>query len=183
MNSTTQPAPGRTARLAAFRASSTAGAQPLRAVLSLAGAPRSKTARHRNSIQLGRRDPPLFAMLRCRRVAKAGLGASKIGARCEQVHIWRRRCRAKNTAVDPPIAEWSLIMKNLFSIAAGAALMLGAAAAATAEPIYEAKGVPITPHQVGVLGSVLRVPHLAEQAPTPTLTAVGCRPPPIRSRS
>ena len=43
-------------------------------------------------------------------------------------------------------------MKSLFSIAAAATLMLGAAGAATAEPAYSAKGVPITPHQVGVLG-------------------------------
>ena len=64
-------------------------------------------------------------------------------------------------------------MKNLFSIAAAAALLLGAAGAAQAEPIYEAKGVPITPHQVGVLGSVLRVAHLQEQAPTPALTVGG----------
>ena len=65
------------------------------------------------------------------------------------------------------------MMKNLFSIAAAAALIVGAAGAATAEPIYEAKGVPITPHQLGVLGSVLRVTHLQEQAPVATLTAAG----------
>jgi hypothetical protein len=75
--------------------------------------------------------------------------------------------------VDILIADRSLIMKNLFSIAAAAMLMLGAAGAATAEPAYEAKGVPITPHQVGVLGSVLRMAHIQEQAPAPALTAAG----------
>jgi phosphoribosylcarboxyaminoimidazole (NCAIR) mutase len=65
------------------------------------------------------------------------------------------------------------MMKNLFSIAAAAALIVGAAGAATAEPIYEAKGVPITPHQLGVLGSVLSVTHLQEQAPVATLRAAG----------
>jgi hypothetical protein len=66
-----------------------------------------------------------------------------------------------------------LIMKNLFSITAAAALIAGAAGAATAEPIYEARGVPITPHQVGVLGSVLRVADLQEQAPVATPMAAG----------
>jgi hypothetical protein len=75
--------------------------------------------------------------------------------------------------VDILIAGRSLIMKNLFSIAAAATLMLGAAAAATAEPTYEARGVPITPHQVGVLGSVLRVAHIQEQMPTSAPTAAG----------
>ena len=64
-------------------------------------------------------------------------------------------------------------MKSLFSIAAAAALMLSVASAATAEPTYEVRGVPITPHQLGVLGSVLRVAHLQEGAPIPTLTAAG----------
>jgi phosphoribosylcarboxyaminoimidazole (NCAIR) mutase len=65
----------------------------------------------------------------------------------------------------------AFIMKSLFSIAAAAALIAGAAGAATADPIYEAKGVPITPHQLGVLASVLRVAHLEEQAPLATLMA------------
>ena len=64
-------------------------------------------------------------------------------------------------------------MKSLFSIAAAATLMLGAAGAATAEPTYKAKGVPITPHQVGVLGSVLRMVHIQEQMPTSAVTAAG----------
>jgi hypothetical protein len=75
--------------------------------------------------------------------------------------------------VDILIADRSLIMKNLFSIAAATMLMLGAASAATAEPTYGAKGVPITPHQVGVLGSVLRIAHIQEQTATPALTAAG----------
>jgi hypothetical protein len=63
-------------------------------------------------------------------------------------------------------------MKSLFSSAAAAMLMLGAAAA-TAEPTYQAKSVPITAHQVGVLGSVLRMAHIQEQAPASALTAAG----------
>jgi hypothetical protein len=64
-------------------------------------------------------------------------------------------------------------MKSLFSSAAAAMLMLGAAGAATAEPTYQAKGVPITPHQVGVLGNVLRMAHIQEQAPASALMAAG----------
>ena len=64
-------------------------------------------------------------------------------------------------------------MKRLFSIAVAATLMLGAAGAATAEPAYNANGVPITPHQVGVLGSVLRMVHIQEQMPTSAVTAAG----------
>ena len=64
-------------------------------------------------------------------------------------------------------------MKNLFSTAAAAALMLGMAGAAMAEPTYQAKGVPITLHQVGVLGGVLRIADMQEWAAIPTSTAAG----------
>lgn len=64
-------------------------------------------------------------------------------------------------------------MKDLFSIAATAALMLGGASAAATEPSWEVVGFPITPHQVAVLGSVLRAAQLQERAPTPTLALAG----------
>lgn len=63
-------------------------------------------------------------------------------------------------------------MKNLFSFAVTAALMLGVGTA-TAEPTYQAKAVPITPHQVGVLGSVLRIADMQEWAAAPSLMAAG----------
>ena len=60
-------------------------------------------------------------------------------------------------------------MKDLFSIAATAALMLGGASAAATEPSWEVVGFPITPHQVSVVGTA----HVQERAPTPTLTLAG----------
>jgi hypothetical protein len=61
-------------------------------------------------------------------------------------------------------------MRNLFSIAAIAALMLGGAGAAAAElPTFEMMGFPITPHQVQVVGAA----HVQERSPTPTLTLGG----------
>jgi hypothetical protein len=61
-------------------------------------------------------------------------------------------------------------MRNLFSIAAIAALMLGGAGAAAAElPTFEMTGFPITPHQVQVVGAA----HVQERSPTPTLTLGG----------
>jgi hypothetical protein len=68
--------------------------------------------------------------------------------------------------------EWTGHMKNLFSIAAVAALMLGGAGAA-AEPSYEVRGITITPHQVNVLGTVLQAAYVEERAPTATLTILG----------
>jgi hypothetical protein len=62
------------------------------------------------------------------------------------------------------------IMKNLFSIAAIAALMLGRASASAAElPTFEFMGFPITAYQFSVLGSA----HIKERSPTPTLTLAG----------
>ena len=62
------------------------------------------------------------------------------------------------------------IMRNLFPIAATAALMLGGAGAAAAElPTFERMGFPITPHQVQVVGAA----HVQERSPTPTLTLGG----------
>jgi hypothetical protein len=62
------------------------------------------------------------------------------------------------------------IMRNLFSIAATAAFVLGAAGAAAAElPTFEKMGFPITLHQVQVVGA----DHVQERSPTPTLTLGG----------
>jgi hypothetical protein len=63
-----------------------------------------------------------------------------------------------------------IIMRNLFWIAAAAALMLGGPGAAAGElPTYEVMGFPITPHQLAVLGSA----HVQERSPTLTLTLAG----------
>ena len=61
-------------------------------------------------------------------------------------------------------------MKNLFSIAVAAALIMGGAGATAAElPIYEVMGFPITPHQLVALG-----PANAQQGlPASTLTVAG----------
>ena len=59
-------------------------------------------------------------------------------------------------------------MKNLVRIAAFTALMLNGAAAAEL-PTYELMGIPITPHQVAVMGSA----RVQEQAPTSALTFGG----------
>ena len=62
------------------------------------------------------------------------------------------------------------VMRNLFSIAATATLMLGGAGAAAAElPTFERMGFPITLHQVQVVGAA----HVQERSPTPTLTLDG----------
>jgi len=63
-----------------------------------------------------------------------------------------------------------MIMRNLFWIAATAAVMLDGAGAAAAElPAYEVMGFPITQHQVAVVGSA----YVQERSPTPTLTREG----------
>ena len=49
-------------------------------------------------------------------------------------------------------------------IAASALLLLGATHALAGET-YQVTGLTITPHQVGVLGAVLRAENLREQAP------------------
>lgn len=62
------------------------------------------------------------------------------------------------------------IMRNLFSIAATAAVMLGGTGAGAAElPTFERMGLPITLNQVQVVGAA----HVQERSPTPTLTLGG----------
>jgi hypothetical protein len=61
-------------------------------------------------------------------------------------------------------------MKDLFSIAATAALVLGGAGASAAElPTFELMGFPITPHQVQVVGSG----NVQERSPTARARARG----------
>ena len=61
-------------------------------------------------------------------------------------------------------------MRKLFSIAATAALMLGGAGAAAAEPpTFERSGFPMTLPQVQVTGAA----HVQERSPAPTLTLGG----------
>jgi hypothetical protein len=56
------------------------------------------------------------------------------------------------------------------SIAVVAALMAGGVAAAAAElPTYEVTGLPITPHQLAVLGPA----HVEQQTSSATLTVAG----------
>jgi hypothetical protein len=57
-----------------------------------------------------------------------------------------------------------------FWIATTTALMLSGASAAAGElPTYELIGLPITQHQITVVGSA----HVQERSPTPTLTLAG----------
>jgi hypothetical protein len=61
-------------------------------------------------------------------------------------------------------------MRNLFSVATIAVVVLGAAGAKAEElPTYELRGFPITQHQFSVVGSA----NIHEQSPTPTLTLGG----------
>jgi hypothetical protein len=61
-------------------------------------------------------------------------------------------------------------MRNLFSVATIAVVVLGAAGANAEElPTYELMGFPITPHQFSVVGSA----NIHERAPTPSLTLGG----------
>ena len=61
-------------------------------------------------------------------------------------------------------------MRNLFSIAATTALMLGGAGVTAAElPTFERMGFPITLHKVQVVGAA----HVQERSPAPTLTLGG----------
>jgi hypothetical protein len=58
------------------------------------------------------------------------------------------------------------------SMAASAILLLGAANA-SAGPSYEVAGLTITPHQICVLGTVLRAGNVQERAPETGLTLSG----------
>jgi hypothetical protein len=60
-------------------------------------------------------------------------------------------------------------MRNLFLTAAIAATMLGKSGLAAEFPTFEFMGLPVTPHQVAVLGAA----HVQERSPTPTLTLGG----------
>jgi hypothetical protein len=61
-------------------------------------------------------------------------------------------------------------MKKILSMAAiAAATMVGSGAGAGELPTFELKGIPITRHQVGVLGAQ----DVQEQSVTPTLTFGG----------
>jgi len=63
-----------------------------------------------------------------------------------------------------------MIMKNLFSITAVAAVVLNGAGAPAAElPTFELVGFPITSHQVAVIGAA----DVQEQSPIATLTLGG----------
>jgi hypothetical protein len=61
-------------------------------------------------------------------------------------------------------------MKTMFSVAAITAILLGGASATAAElPTFEFTGLPITAHQVSVLG----VAGIQESSPVPKLTVGG----------
>ena len=61
-------------------------------------------------------------------------------------------------------------MKSPFAITAITATMLAAGGAAASElPTYEVMGLPITQHQVALLGSA----HVQERSPASTLTRAG----------
>lgn len=64
-------------------------------------------------------------------------------------------------------------MSKLISIAVGVAFVLGGIGAAAQEPGYQVTGFAITPHQVGVLGGVLRPGEVREQSPAATLASEG----------
>jgi hypothetical protein len=61
-------------------------------------------------------------------------------------------------------------MKNLLSVAAVTAIILGGAGASAAElPSYELMGFPISTHQFSVLGSA----NIKERSPSASLTMAG----------
>ena len=61
-------------------------------------------------------------------------------------------------------------MKNLLSVAAVTASILGGAGASAAElPSYELMGFPINPHQFSVVGSA----NIKERSPSASLTMAG----------
>jgi hypothetical protein len=67
-------------------------------------------------------------------------------------------------------AKTTNVMRNLFSIVAIAAVVLGATGAAAQDlPTFEMRGLAITQHQVAVVGSA----SLQEQAPTAKLALDG----------
>jgi hypothetical protein len=68
-------------------------------------------------------------------------------------------------------------MKKLFPMAAAAAVMLSGAGAIAAElPTFESLGLPITLHQISVLGAA----HVQEQSPIPTLMLGGMAASPVQ---
>ena len=80
------------------------------------------------------------------------------------------RTRSLITKIDWPPQPTRVIMKNLLSIAAITAVILGGAGSEAAElPSYELMGLPITPHQFSVVGSA----HVEEQSPSALLTMAG----------
>ena len=67
-------------------------------------------------------------------------------------------------------------MKKLFSMAAAAAIMSTAIAVAAELPTFEAQGLPITQHQIVVLGAA----NVQERSPLPTLTLGGMPASPVQ---
>jgi hypothetical protein len=68
-------------------------------------------------------------------------------------------------------------MKRLCQLAATAAALLSGASAIAAElPTFEARGLPITPVQISVLGAA----HVQERSPVPTLMLGGMPASPVQ---
>ncbi len=80
---------------------------------------------------------------------------------------WRVGRRSENRTDTVPMEG---TMKEIFSIAVTAAMMLGSIAQASADPpSYALTGFPVTPHQASLLGA----DNVREQATAPTLTFGG----------
>jgi hypothetical protein len=67
-------------------------------------------------------------------------------------------------------------MKNSFTLAVATVMLSGAGATAAELPTFEALGLPITQHQIAVLGAV----HVQERSPAPTLTLGGMPASPVQ---
>jgi hypothetical protein len=67
-------------------------------------------------------------------------------------------------------------MKNSFTIAVATVMLSGAGATAADLPTFEALGLPITQHQVAVLGAA----HVQERSAVPTLTLGGMPASPVQ---
>jgi hypothetical protein len=62
------------------------------------------------------------------------------------------------------------IMKTLFAMATTGTLLLSGIASAHEFPVFELSGIPISPHQISVLGATA---NLKEQSPGASLTMGG----------
>jgi hypothetical protein len=101
-------------------------------------------------------------------------GAARRGGACEFSHSRRRRRRLNanlgNRVFEYLYRDQEIAMKKAFLMAAIAAeTFVGIGAGAAELPSFELAGLPITPHQVAVIGAA----DISEQSLIPTLVYGG----------